>query len=131
MRSLPLRILGLSLIHVTDRVAVSPFDFPYPQDGSDLYLLVNGNYVFTARPFDGFQQGQISFSDPQRTWASVSLMDTVTAQIYDPFKHGSHHYLGSMDLEVGFAGRKVTEALYDQDELANHFIRVGIVPWRV
>ncbi len=46
-------------------------------------------------------------------------------QIYNPFSEGGHRYLGSMDLEVGFAGRKITEAPYDQDDLANHFIRVS------
>jgi vesicle-fusing ATPase len=90
-----------------------------------MYLLINGNFVLTARPFDGFPQGHISLSDPQRTWASVSLMDTVHVQIYNPFSEGGHRYLGSMDLEVGFAGRKITEAPYDQDDLANHFIRVS------
>lgn len=104
-------------------VAVSPFDFPHPQDGSDLYLMINGNFVFTARPWDGFPQGHISLSDPQRTWASVSLMDTVTAHLYSPFSDGGRNYLGGMDLEVGFAGKKNTETPYDQDELASHFVR--------
>ncbi|KAI9807737.1 MAG: transport between ER and Golgi ATPase protein [Phylliscum demangeonii] len=104
-------------------VAVSPQDFGYTRDGTDIYLLINGNFVFTARPYDGFPPGQISLSDPQRTWASVSLMDTVAAQIYDPFGEGGSNYLGSMDVEVGFAGRKVSESPYDQDELANHFTR--------
>ncbi|KAI9842423.1 MAG: transport between ER and Golgi ATPase protein [Sclerophora amabilis] len=104
-------------------VAVSPLDIAPSRDGSDLYLLINDNFVFTARPFDGFPQGKISFSDPQRTWASVSLMDTVNVQIYDPFSQGGHSYLGGLDLDVGFAGRKTVEAPYDQDELANHFIR--------
>ncbi|KAI9674121.1 MAG: transport between ER and Golgi ATPase protein [Caeruleum heppii] len=104
-------------------VAVSPLDIPPRNDGSDIYLLLNNAFVFTARPFDGFPQGQISLSDPQRTWASVSLQDTVVAEIYDPFLQGQQVYLGSMDVEIGFAGRKSTEAPYDQDELARHFIR--------
>lgn len=86
--------------------------------------MLNGQFVLAARPFDGFPQGQISLSDPQRTWASISLMDTVTAQIYNPFSEAGRNYLGSMDMEVGFAGRKISDAPYDQDELANHFIRV-------
>ncbi|KAI9801445.1 MAG: transport between ER and Golgi ATPase protein [Piccolia ochrophora] len=104
-------------------VAVSPQDFTRPQDGSDLYLLINGRFVFTARPHQGFPPGQISLSDPQRTWASVSLTDTVEAQMYDPFTEGGQSYLGGMDVEVGFAGRKSTEAPYDQDELTNAFVR--------
>ncbi|KAI9815624.1 MAG: transport between ER and Golgi ATPase protein [Thelocarpon impressellum] len=104
-------------------VAVSTLDFPPTQDGSDIYLLVNDGFVFTARPREGFEKGMISLSDPQRTWAGISLQDMVTAQIYDPFSRGGQGYLGALDMEVGFAGRKTTEAPYDQDELAAHFIR--------
>lgn len=86
--------------------------------------MLNDSYVLTARPFDGFPQGQLSLSDPQRTWASISLMDTVQVQLYDPFQEGGHRYLGSLDAEVSFAGRKTTETPFDQDELAQHFTRV-------
>ena len=106
------------------RAAVSSFDFPPSRDGQDLYLMLNDFYVLSARPVDAFPQGQISLSDPQRTWASISLMDTVNVKIYDPFQEGGHKYLGSIDVEISFAGRKTTEAPFDQDELAKHFIRV-------
>ena len=101
-------------------------DFAPPQDGSDLYLLVNDLYVFTARPLDQFPPGHIGLGDPQRSWAGVAMRDSVNVQIYDPFSQGGHSYLGSMDVEVGFAGRRTTEAPYDQDELADSFIRVRI-----
>ena len=103
---------------------MSPFDFPPSRDGLDFYILLNDFYVLTARPFDGFPQGQLSLSDPQRTWASISLMDTVQVQLYDPFQEGGHRYLGSLDAEVSFAGRKITETPFDQDELAQHFTKV-------
>ena len=51
-------------------------------------------------------------------------MDTVQVQLYDPFQEGGHRYLGSLDAELSFAGRKTTEAPFDQDELAQHFTRV-------
>jgi len=51
-------------------------------------------------------------------------MDTVQVQLYDPFQEGGHRYLGSLDAEVSFAGRKTTETPFDQDELAQHFTRV-------
>ncbi|KAI9808980.1 MAG: transport between ER and Golgi ATPase protein [Pycnora praestabilis] len=104
-------------------VAVSPVDIPPSRDGSDIYLMISNNFVFTARPYDGFPQGQISLSDPQRSWAQVALTDLVDVQIYNPFNQGGHAYLGDMDIEVGFAGRKTTETPYDQDELARHFAR--------
>lgn len=106
------------------RVAVSTFDFPPSRDGSDFYIILNGIYVLTARQVDGFPQGQLSLSDPQRTWASISLMDTVSVKIYDPFQEGGHRYLGSLDVEISFAGRKTTEAPFDQDDLAQHFTKV-------
>ena len=51
-------------------------------------------------------------------------MDTVQVQLYDPFQEGGHRYLGSLDAEVSFAGRKTTETPFDQDELAQHFTKV-------
>ena len=108
------------------RVAVSPLDIPPSRDGSDLALLINGLYVFTARPLQGFPQGHISMSDPQRTWAQVALTDMVEVRLFDPFSQGSQAYLSGMDLEVGFAGKKRTEVPYDQDELSKVFIKVCI-----
>ncbi|KAL9003788.1 MAG: hypothetical protein Q9188_003368 [Gyalolechia gomerana] len=105
-------------------VAVSPFDFPPSRDGGDFYVLVNDMYVFSARPVDNFQPGQISLSDPQRTWASISLMDTVNVRHYDPFQEGGHRYLGSLDVEISLAKKKGTEAPLDQDELAQNFTRI-------
>lgn len=91
----------------------------------DLYLMLNNLHVLTARTFDGFPRGQISLSDPQRTWAAISLQDMVDVRIYDPFSEGGHRYLASIDAEVGFAGRKSTETPFDQDELAALFTKVG------
>nr|POE93314.1 vesicular-fusion protein sec18 [Quercus suber] len=101
--------------------AVNPQDIPPSRDG-DTYLLINGAYVLSARPTSQVQRGEISLSDPQRTWMQVALTDQVEAQAYDPFSQGAQSYLGSMDIEVGFAGRKSTEVPYDQDELAQAFV---------
>ncbi|KAG0645302.1 Vesicular-fusion sec18 [Hyphodiscus hymeniophilus] len=104
--------------------AVSAQDFPPSRDGSDLYILLNGRNVVTARPFPQFPQGCISLSDPQRTWCDVGMMDPITAELYDPFSNGGHSYLGSLDVEVGFASvKKITETPYDQDVLSDIFIK--------
>lgn len=99
-------------------------DFPPSRDGTDLYILINQQYVVTGRPTQGFPQGYIGLTGPQRNWAGVSLIEAVNAELYDPFSHGGHSYLGSMDVEIGFAGKKTTEAPYDQDMLAEYFIRL-------
>lgn len=51
-------------------------------------------------------------------------MDTVNVRLYDPFQEGGHRYLGSLDAEISFAGRKTTEVPFDQDDLAQHFNKV-------
>ena len=103
------------------RVAVSPSDFPSSR--GDFYILLNDLFVLSARAYEGFPQGSLSLSDPQRTWASISLQDVVKVQLYDPFTDGGHAYLGSVDAEVGFAGKKSTEAPFDQDELTQLFTK--------
>ncbi|KAK4224988.1 P-loop containing nucleoside triphosphate hydrolase protein [Podospora fimiseda] len=109
--------------------AVSPNDFPPNRDGSDLYIRITGSqirgdYVIVARPTPGFPDGCISLSDPQRTWLQVGMMDEVVGEIYDVFSQGGSAYLGSMDVEIGFASlKKFVDAPYDQDELADEFIK--------
>lgn len=102
-------------------VAVSPFDFPQSQ--GEFYLIISDLYVVTARQLDGFPQGQISMSDFQRSWAQISLQDIVHVRQYNPFDEGGHRYLGNIDAEVRFAGRKETEAPFDQDELQQVFTK--------
>ncbi|GAB7341124.1 hypothetical protein MBLNU457_7432t1 [Dothideomycetes sp. NU457] len=101
--------------------AVSQQDIPPSPDRSDIYLLINGQFVLSARPHPGIQPGQISLSDAQRTWMQVALTDRVDVQRYDPFQKGGQSYLGQLDVEVGFAGKKSTDVPYDQDELASAF----------
>ncbi|KAJ5804566.1 uncharacterized protein N7518_000869 [Penicillium psychrosexuale] len=105
-------------------VAVSPQDIPPSRDGTDVLLLINDLFVFSARPLDGFPPGFMSMSDPQRTWANIGLRDAIKVQLYDPFSQGGQAYLGSADIEVSFAStKKRVEAPYDQDELAQAVIR--------
>ncbi|KAJ5235546.1 uncharacterized protein N7469_004714 [Penicillium citrinum] len=104
-------------------VAVSPLDIPPNPDGSDIYVLVKDLYVFSARPLDGFPRGTIGMSTHQRTWAEVGMRDAVKVELYDQFNQGGSAYLGSSDIEVGFASAsKRTEVPYDQDDLAKAVI---------
>ena len=52
----------------TYRCAVSSNEFAGNQDGTDLYLIINGLYVVSARPFDNYPPGCIYLNDKQRTW---------------------------------------------------------------
>jgi vesicle-fusing ATPase len=105
-------------------VAVSPSDFPQSHDGSDIYIILNRNYVLSARLNTDCPGGYIGLTDAQRTWAGISLgpHDMVEVETYDAFSQsGGQSYLGAVEVEVGFAARKVTETPYDQDELAAQF----------
>lgn len=113
-------------------VAVSPQDIPPTRDGTDILLLINDLFVFSARPFDGPSDGCppgcIGISDAQRTWANIGIRDTIKVQLYDPFSKGGQAYLGSADIEVSFASsmpKKRPETPYDQDELAQAVIKVS------
>jgi vesicle-fusing ATPase len=107
-------------------VAVSSAEFPPSRDGTDLLLLVNGKFVVSARPTD-FPPGQIGMSEPQRSWMGVALTDTLSVDIYDAFSQGNQAYLGSLDIEVGFASKnKTPQTPYDQDELAKEVVKVRI-----
>lgn len=106
-------------------VPVSPFDFPpnhFNPDG--FYISVNG-FILTARVDDGFPQGFLGLSDFQRSWAGIALSDTLTVTLYDISQEGAqNHFLGSLDIEIGFAGRRETEQPFDQDELQAAFTNI-------
>lgn len=61
----------------------------------------------------------VGLSDFQRSWAGIALSDTLTVTLYDPFQDGGqHHFLGSLDAEIGYASsKKETDQPFDQDEL--------------
>jgi len=65
-------------------------------------------------------------TDAQRTWAGISLgpHDVVTVDLYDPFAQGGQSYLGTIEVEAGFATRKKSDVPYDQEELGALFRKV-------
>lgn len=77
-----------------------------------------------ARAVPGFPRGGISLSDPQRTWCGFSIRDNFVGELYDPFANRDEAYLGTLDLQIGFASlNKKTDAPYDEDELAAQFYK--------
>ncbi|KAI0136891.1 P-loop containing nucleoside triphosphate hydrolase protein [Xylariales sp. AK1849] len=109
--------------------AVSQNDFP-SRDGGDVYVLLKGpqmrgDCVITCRPTRDFPDRKISLTDPQRQWCGITMTDQFTGEVYDPFSQGKKAYLGTMDLEIGFAStRKQTDVPYDQDMLADKVSQV-------
>jgi vesicle-fusing ATPase len=107
-------------------VAVSPLDF---KDRDDFYILVDGQFVLTARATEGCRPGEIGFTDAQRTWMSIGLGPSETVQVrhYEMFSDGAKGYLGNTDVQLGFASKKTTEAPYDQEQLQDLFTRASCI----
>lgn len=106
-------------------MAVSPEDIsPNTRDRTDPYILVNNQFVFTARPLQGFPRGQISLSDAHRNTARIAMTDIVNVELYDPFSEGNTVYMMSMDVNVSFAGRRTTDQQLDQDKLSEQVTRI-------
>ncbi|KAG0635166.1 P-loop containing nucleoside triphosphate hydrolase protein [Tuber brumale] len=103
---------------VTNFVAVSPRDFPREQ-----YVICDGRYILTVQPISTIEPGYAGFSSAHRDWAQWSLTDRINIAPFDPFAQGRAPYLGSLDLEIGFAAKKISDESYDQDDLTRLFIR--------
>ncbi|KAF2760030.1 AAA-domain-containing protein [Pseudovirgaria hyperparasitica] len=118
----PIKSPGGNAFAFGNLAAVCPQDFPSAQ--GDIYILINGTYVLTARPTSGCQPREIGLTDAQRTWAGITLgpNEIVNVSTYDAFGPNSL-YLGNISVEVGFASRKSTDTQYDQDELAAQVIK--------
>jgi len=123
LRLRPVRAPNDSVYTLGNRAAVSPQDFPTPQGAPELYIRVNQNFVLSARPTPSCPPGQIGFNEAQRFWAGIAIGpdDVVSVERFDPFKQGGQRYLGTLEAEIGFAGRRRTDAPYDQDKLAAIF----------
>lgn len=105
--------------------SVSPHDVGASRDG-ETYLLLQGQFVLTARPHPEVRSGTIGLNEFQRMWMRLAMTDAVDAELYDPFRQGKQCYLGSTDMEVGFASSKpnaITTEPFDQDELADRVTR--------
>ncbi|KAF3166831.1 transport between ER and Golgi ATPase protein [Orbilia oligospora] len=99
-------------------MAVSPDDFR-----EETYVILDERCVVTVRPAPSIPRGLIGLGNAQREWGQWGLQDRISVRRYDPFSSGKQAYLGSMDVEIGFATKKVSEEQYDQDDLSKLVIR--------
>ncbi|KAH8830308.1 vesicular-fusion protein SEC18 [Flagelloscypha sp. PMI_526] len=99
-------------------IAVSSSDF---RDGE--YILIKGQYAFTARTSPQMQPGTIGASQPQRTWAQLSRTgDNVTVTSIPP---NELDYIETVTLEIGFAKKGVlVQEQYSVDDLSKLFLRL-------
>ena len=81
------------------------------------------------RPSNDIPPGKLGMGSAHRDWGQWGLMDTISVAPFDPFSAGKNVYLGSLDVEIGFATKKMSDEQYDQDDLSKLFIRVNITPY--
>ncbi|KAJ6256296.1 hypothetical protein Dda_8794 [Drechslerella dactyloides] len=98
-------------------MAVNPDDF-----SKENYVILDERCVVTVRPSPQIPRGMIGLGNAQREWGQWGLQDRVMIRKYDPFTSGKQAYLGSLDVEIGFATKKTTEESYDQDDLSKRLI---------
>ncbi|KAJ1555347.1 transport between ER and Golgi ATPase protein [Cladochytrium tenue] len=101
---------GLAL---SNCVIVCPRDF-HPKVR---YILVDGRFVFTIRPHDAMNPGDLGFSRFHRVWASLSLNQDIRVEIYDPFAD-LNCYLAKLDIQ-GFE----TSEYFDSADMAKAFMK--------
>lgn len=87
--------------------------------------LGTADFVVHARGFPGLGQGMIAFGEPQRLWLNnISPGDTVVVEEFNPIELGQKSYMGAVEVAIEFASKsKATDAPYDQESLAKHFIK--------
>jgi vesicle-fusing ATPase len=107
--------------------AVSLQDFGSTQ----LFLLINRNFIIPARPHEGMRQGTIGFTDPQRKWMNISLAPDEIVEV-EPFRQpigGSDPhavpFIGRMEVELSwYTPGKVSSEPINEQKLVERFLQV-------
>ncbi|KAJ1537693.1 transport between ER and Golgi ATPase protein, partial [Cladochytrium tenue] len=107
---------GLAL---SNCVIVCPRDF-HPKVR---YILVEGRFVFTIRPHEAMNPGDLGFSRFHRVWASLSLNQDIRVEIYDPFAD-LNCYLAKLDIQISFFQKGFeTSEYFDSADMAKAFMK--------
>lgn len=105
---------------------------PGQVDPSEHYLLVNNEFVFTARYAilikerrmgwlislrndNSMHKGVLGTSAMHRRWAQLSLNEEVSVVPYNPFQESNSVYLSSLRVEVGFLRKSAQMDVDDFD----------------
>ncbi|KAJ8662918.1 hypothetical protein O0I10_001094 [Lichtheimia ornata] len=88
---------------------------PGQVDPSEHYLLVNNEFVFTARNDNSMHKGVLGTSAMHRRWAQLSLNEEVSVVPYNPFEESNSVYLSSLRVEVGFLRKSAQMDVDDFD----------------
>ncbi|GBB92896.1 hypothetical protein RclHR1_20770002 [Rhizophagus clarus] len=104
--------------------ALTNFLFVCPRDfhPSVRYVIINDQFVFSIKPEENQPARQLGMSYIHRRWASLSLNQEVSVAPYDPSFEGAYHYLGDIELEVGFLQKNQdSNEQFDTVEMSNIF----------
>ncbi|KAL2913937.1 transport between ER and Golgi ATPase protein [Polyrhizophydium stewartii] len=106
----------------TGLVYVSPVDFP----PNCAHVLIDETFAFSCRVDQKAQPGEILTGMFHRTFARLSVEQDVRVRPYDPLRESPNPYLGSVEIQVGFARRGVTQLseYYDVGEMSTLFTRL-------
>lgn len=101
-------------------VSVNPEDY---SDGA--HICVNDFFVFSTRHAKETAPGELGMNGTQRFWGEFSVGQTINVRPFDITNGGKANiYAGTINVEISFKLKhKATTIQYDQDELAQHFIK--------
>ncbi|CAB4477536.1 uncharacterized protein OCT59_013110 [Rhizophagus irregularis] len=103
---------------LTNYVFVCPRDF-HP---SVRYVIVNDQFVFSIKSEENQPTRQLGMANIHRRWAYLSLNQEVSVAPYDLSFESQYHYLGDIELEVGYL-QKIQDynEQFNTDEMSNIF----------
>lgn len=106
---------------IQNHAAVPPGVF---QDGQ--FVLINKNYVMTARSSPTLQANRIGLGVLTREWGNWSIRQEVTVEPFDIFASGNNRvYLGTLGLEIDFYNKnKATTHPYEQAVFSKRFLQL-------
>ncbi|CAG8616139.1 9277_t:CDS:10 [Funneliformis mosseae] len=118
--SIPMKVGRCS----SETLALTNYLFVCPRDFSPnvRYVIVDDQFVFSIKPDENQSSRQLGTTMMHRRWASFSLNQEVSVAPYEPIYEGPYHYLGIIELEVGFY-RKIQDSKehFDTDEMSKIF----------
>ncbi|CAI2191442.1 11013_t:CDS:10, partial [Funneliformis geosporum] len=108
----------------SDTFALTNYLFVSPKDFSPnvRYVIIDDQFVFSIKLDDNQSPRLIGTTMMHRRWASLSLNQEVSVAPYDPAYESPYHYLGKIELEVGFHRKhQDSKEHFDTDEMSRIF----------
>lgn len=107
---------------LSNRIAISPSDFPQLKDGAT--VLLDGYFVYSIKKDADMHSGSVGLAGHIRQWIRASMGQRITVESYDIVAHKPNEdiYLRSIDLLVDFRSAvRARDMTVKEDDLIAQF----------